>query len=494
MSGTAQCIESFADKRVLVIGDVMLDRYLQGRAERIAQEAPVPVVDIAAVREAPGAAGNVAMNLRALGASVRLVGAIGNDPDGSRLRQIIEATGIEFRAARVRRTLTKTRVCAGDQVLLRFDEGRAATLSANACDSMIAAIEEAWDSADAVVISDYNYGAVPSDVLNCIAACQKRRRLPIAVDARDLLRYRALRPAVVKPDFGQAWAMLGEREVPANRISAIESRVGDLAAATNAEVLCVTLDCDGSLVYERGVSPLRIPVPGGGAAHTNGAGDTYLAAFALAQCAGVGSAEAARVAGAAAAVVVRSPGTATCTAAQLAAEMGTAPGRVLDMAGLQRFVETARQTGKRIVFTNGVFDVLHSGHVTYLQEAASLGDLLIVGVNNDDGVRRLKGPERPLNPLQERLAVLAGLTSVAAVVAFGEDTPERLIRCIRPDVFVKGGDYHRSNLKEAGLVESLGGTVVLAGYVPGRSTTGLIRRARSENGHGPQLETTEVTR
>lgn len=488
------CIESFAQKRVLVIGDVMLDRYLQGRTGRIAQEAPVPVVDVAAGREAPGGAGNVAMNLRALGAQVRLVGAVGDDGDGLRVVQLLEDAGIQFRAARAERTLTKTRVCAGDQVLLRFDEGGATSLASPEEDAMTASIEQAWRESDAVVISDYRYGAVCERVLRCIASCQQGRPLPVAVDARDLSRYRSLRPAVVKPDFAQAWAMLGEWGQPAHRTSAIEARLGDLAEATNAEVLCVTLDCDGSVVYERGAKPIRVPVQGSSAAHTNGAGDTYLAAFALAYACGASTPEAARVAAAAAAVVVRSPGTATCTAAQLGAEMNLAPGGVLDAAGLERFVEVARRNGQRIVFTNGVFDVLHSGHVTYLREAAALGDLLVVGVNDDASVRRLKGPERPLNPLHERLAVLAGLASVAGVVAFGEDTPERLIRSIRPDVFVKGGDYHRSQLKEAGLVEALGGTVVLAGYVPGRSTTGLISRARSEKARNAGLEPTEVPR
>jgi D-beta-D-heptose 7-phosphate kinase/D-beta-D-heptose 1-phosphate adenosyltransferase len=239
----------------------------------------------------------------------------------------------------------------------------------------------------------------------------------------------------------------------------------------------VTLDCDGSLVLERdgGVQSertVRMRHP-----HVNGAGDTYIAAFTLATAAGCPTPLCARIASAAASVVVRVPGTATCTRADLEREL-RGPGILVDDESVRSWVASRRAAGQRIVFTNGVFDVLHRGHAAYLAEAARLGDVLIVGVNDDASVRRLKGPERPLNPVHDRMAVLAALEPVAAVASFGEDTPERLLHLVQPDVFVKGGDYSKSQLKEARLVEALGGEVVIAGYIPGQSTTGIIGRAR----------------
>jgi rfaE bifunctional protein kinase chain/domain/rfaE bifunctional protein nucleotidyltransferase chain/domain len=483
MTATEQAalVASFAGRRVLVVGDIMLDRYLAGDTSRIAQEAPVPVVAVSDVTEHPGAAGNVAANAAAMGASVCLVGLLGDDDDGARLRSMLRTAGVTLHAVPAPRTLAKTRVTANGQVLLRFDEGTRVEPGDEAISELSEALRNAWSDCEVVIISDYNYGAVPDRLLSAIAILQTQQPRPLAVDARDLPRFRPLRPSVVKPDFGQAWSMLGQGGgTPEPRASAIEAGAGCLLEATGAEIVCVTLDRDGAVILSRNSPPERVPASSPTVAYTNGAGDTFLAAFALSLASGATESVAGAVSAAAASVAVRSPGTKVCSAFELANELAPAAAESLTGPGLAAFVSTARAAGRRIVFTNGVFDVLHRGHVEYLEQAASLGDVMVVAVNDDDSVRRLKGPERPLNNVTDRMAVLRALSCVDAVISFHEDTPDRLIRLVRPDVYVKGGDYHRETLRETAIVEAFGGEVVIAGYVPGRSTTELIARAQRE--------------
>ena len=477
----APLVASFRERRLLVIGDIMLDRYVAGDTFRIAQEAPVPVVAVSETTEHPGAAGNVAANAAAMGASVCLVGLLGEDGEGQRLHSMLAALGVTVRSVSAPRTLTKTRVTAAGQVLLRFDEGARTEPNDEAIAQLAAAVEEAWTDCDSVIISDYNYGAVPAGLLETIESLHARRPRSIAVDARDLLRFRKFKPSVVKPDFGQAWAMLGKNgRRPGRRAAAIEANADRLFEATGAEIVCVTLDRDGAVIMSRNTPAEHVVASSPEVAYANGAGDTFLSAFSLALASGASPSDAGRVAAAASAVAVRSPGTKVCSARELTRELGPTGGECLTGPNLAAFVGSARSAGKRIVFTNGVFDVLHRGHVEYLEQAARLGDLLVVAVNDDDSVRRLKGSERPLNNVADRMAVLGALGCVDAVVSFHEDTPERLIRLVRPDVYVKGGDYHRETLRETAIVEALGGEVVIGGYVPGRSTTELIARAQQE--------------
>ena len=475
-----RAINRFQSTRVLVIGDLMLDRYLHGETNRIAQEAPVPVVALEGCREFPGGAANVAANARALGAEVTLVGLLGSDEQGSRLHDLLEATGIEVAAVRSRQTLTKTRVCAGDQVLVRYDEGGREELDCTRAAELAAAVRDAWHSADIVIISDYAYGAVPDGLLSVLSELRAESPARLAVDARDLTRFAALGPDVAKPDFRQACALAGCPPPQNSRAETLRRHASLVLDATGAATLCITLDCDGALICGESGQVEHVPAGHTGAAFSNGAGDTFLTAFALAQQSGLDARKAGEVASAAAAVVVKTPGTAICTNEALTARYTPSPPKVLTDVGLAAFVQKARARGRKIVFTNGVFDILHRGHTDYLAEAAALGDVLVVGLNDDDSVRRLKGPERPINALDERAALLAALGCVDAVVPFAEDTPERLIRIARPDVYVKGGDYDRARLREAALVESLGGSVVIAGYVPGKSTTQLIARTREE--------------
>lgn len=472
-------VRRFEGLRVLVVGDLMLDRYLHGETTRIAQEAPVPVVALNDCREYPGGAANVAANARALGAEVTLLGQVADDEHGNRLRHLLEVQGIKVHTTRAGQTLTKTRVCASDQVLLRYDSGGREDLDGAGIARLAGSLRSSWPSADIVVISDYAYGTLADGLLPVITELRAAHPVLLAVDARDLLRYAFLQPDIVKPDANQAFKLASAQTPREHRAETVRDLAPIILSRAGAKTACITLDCDGALVCTETGCIEHVPAGArAGLAFPNGAGDTFLTAFAMATSCGLTPGAAAEVASAAAAVVVRTPGTAACTSQALTRALAPRTSKVLTPVGLAALAAAARRDGRRLVFTNGVFDILHSGHTEYLAEAAALGDLLIVGLNDDEGVRRLKGPDRPVNPLRDRAAVLASLACVHAVVPFAEDTPERLIRIARPDVYVKGGDYTPERLPETKLVESLGGRVVIAGYVPGRSTTALIAQTR----------------
>jgi D-beta-D-heptose 7-phosphate kinase / D-beta-D-heptose 1-phosphate adenosyltransferase len=302
----------------------------------------------------------------------------------------------------------------------------------------------------------------------------------VVVDAKDVGAYRRVGITAAKPNYGQVARLLGR--FPASgrhRVTDVTSTTENLHAATGAQVVAVTLDRDGAVVLERGRPPHRTFAAGAPDSRAAGAGDSYVSALALALASGAHVPAAAEIAAATAAVVVSKAATATCSAAELRASLSLASHKCLrDRTALRRSVEALRREGKRLVFTNGCFDLLHRGHTTYLNRAKLLGDVLIVGVNTDAGVARLKGPQRPVNPLDDRMEVLAGLSSVDLVVSFDEDTPERLIELIQPDVFVKGGDYSVEMLPEARAVEAHGGAVAILDYVEDTSTTGILERVR----------------
>jgi D-beta-D-heptose 7-phosphate kinase/D-beta-D-heptose 1-phosphate adenosyltransferase len=282
----------------------------------------------------------------------------------------------------------------------------------------------------------------------------------------------------VKPNFRQALGLLGASDRGGPRPELIAAEGERILAETGARIAAVTLDSEGALVLERGRDPYRTYARREADSRSMGAGDTFAAALALALAAGADTPGAAELASAAAGVVVAKEATACCASDELLAAM-TGEGKVIaDRDRLAAVLARHREEGRRVVFTNGCFDLLHRGHVTYLSRAKTLGDVLVVGLNSDDSVARLKGPDRPLNPLADRAHVLAALSCVDLVAPFSEPTPERLLETVRPDVFVKGGDYTRAMLPEAPLVERLGGRVELLPYVEDRSTTGIIERIR----------------
>lgn len=479
----ARLADAFRGLRVSVFGDPLLDVYLEGRCERLCREAPIPVVQVDVVRDAPGGAANVAANAAALGARVRLIGLIGDDAEGARLRAALErldvATGDIVTTPR-RRTVAKHRLVEDGQILARFDHG-GPDVAPPLSDALVCErVRRALDDSDVVIVSDYGYGSVSSAALGALAQRPKRARVQLVADGHDLRRLAPLAPTAVKPSYDEIARLLGGQapSTSAGRVEWVGAHADAILQTTAARIAAVTLDRDGALVLERGRAPYRTYSRPARASRATGGGDTFVAALALALAAGADTPEAAEIASAAAAVVVRQDGTAACTAHELRELIAGNEKRVADAPGLRTIVAQARARGSRIVFTNGCFDILHRGHVTLLNRAKGLGDVLVVGVNSDASVRRVKGASRPINSLDDRLKVLAALSYVDYVVAFDADSPRDLIGEVRPDIYVKGGDYTRETLPETSLVESLGGAVCILPFVQDRSTSNLIARIR----------------
>jgi len=462
---------------VVVIGDFLLDTWWEGRSERLSREAPVPVVEVENRREAPGGAGNTAVNLAALGAGVRAVGLVGTDPAGRRLRGLLATAGVDvdllIPVARAQ-TPQKTRIVSAGRVLVRADQGGFAAdprLSRLLAD----AAARARDGADAEVISDYDSGLLDDSVVHALGRPQHRPALTV-VDAHDVAKWSPLCPHLVTPNAAEAVRLLGERPVGGDRAAAFAGAGAELLRRSGAESVIVTLDRDGSILLT-GTEPahrtLALPAAEDRAA---GAGDTYVAALTMARLVGLPLEAACDLAQRAADVVVRRQGTSVCTLDDLALEAGRASGHALTADGLDRLLAADRAAGRRVVLTNGCFDVLHRGHVTYLDQARRLGDVLVVAVNGDESTRRLKGPGRPVNSIEDRMSLLTALACVDYVVAFDTDTPIPLIRRLRPEIYAKGGDYTPEMLEESSVVRSYGGEVHILDYVAARSTTALVHK------------------
>ncbi|HET7829194.1 MAG TPA: D-glycero-beta-D-manno-heptose 1-phosphate adenylyltransferase [Candidatus Limnocylindrales bacterium] len=488
VDGRSTLLDRFASLRVLVVGEAILDGYLDGVAGRISREAPVPIVELNSRSDVPGGAANTAHNLAALGARVRFLSVVGEDEEGERLLDALRVADVDVAAvARVpgRRTLAKQRISAGGQMLLRFDTGSTDPIDAAYEDRLIGDVLEAWPAIDAVVISDYGYGVVSDRLLAVLGERQRHDPRVVVADARDLRRYRPAGVTAVKPNFGEACRLLGEPEERGSRPRAAQAGMAGerLLERTGARIVALTVDQDGAFVFERGAPPYRTYATPHPSSRAAGAGDTFVSAFALAIAAEASAPAAAELASAAAGVVVRRNGTSTCSLAELRDALAADAGkRVSPGPALEARLAAWRDEDRRIVFTNGVFDILHRGHVAYLARAKGLGDVLVVAVNTDASVHRLKGPSRPINGLDDRIAVLEALSPVDLVVPFDEDTPERLIEQVRPHVFVKGGDYRRETLPEVGLVERLGGSVRILPFTEDRSTSGVIERVREAYG------------
>ncbi len=476
-----ELIDAFAGLGVVVVGDAMLDSYLEGASSRLSAEAPVPIVAVSARRDVPGGAANTAANVRALGAHVTLLSVVGDDTEAAVLRTALAERGVATEgvvAEPGRRTQAKNRVLAASQMLVRFDQGSTGAAGAAAEAEIVDRLASAWASADAVIVSDYGYGTVGPRVVAALRELQATEPRVVVVDSKDLHAFRDVGVTAVKPNYGQALELLDAADGRAPRTELIAAEGERVLDVTGSQIAAVTLDSEGALVLERGRPAYRTYARRNPDSRAMGAGDTFASAFALALAAGAHTPAAAELASAAAGIVVAESGTTLCSADDLR-EHVTGEGKVVaDRGRLGAALAAYRERGRRIVLTNGCFDILHRGHITYLSRAKTLGDVLVVGLNSDESVVRLKGPGRPINTLDDRAQVLAALSCVDHIVAFDEDTPVELVRDVRPDVFVKGGDYTREMLPEAPVVEALGGTVHLLPYVEDRSTTGIIERIR----------------
>jgi D-beta-D-heptose 7-phosphate kinase/D-beta-D-heptose 1-phosphate adenosyltransferase len=475
----------------------MLDSYLHGTTDRLCREAPVPVVTLQERENTPGGAANTAVNVRSLGGNVAFISVIGDDKEGSWLQRALKecdvATG-HLLLHPSRRTLTKVRVMAGSQIMLRLDQGSTAAIDEATEQKVIDRLTVLYPWCDALIVSDYDYGILTPQIIQAIVRLQARSPCLLAVDSKKLPAYRHAGVTVVKPNYREGAKLLGIDQSRSNgRVEQVASFEREILERTGAEIAAVTLDSEGALIFERSSPPYRTyaqPHPDSQAA---GAGDTFMAALAMALAAGAQTPAAAELASSAAGVVVAKDGTTACSVEELRGTICAGDKYMTDLDALAARVHFYRKQNKRLVFTNGCFDILHRGHITYLNRAKTLGDVLIVGLNSDDSVKRLKGPQRPVNTLEDRAQVLAALSCIDHIVPFTEDTPSRLIELIRPQVFAKGGDYTRDTLPEAPLMESLGGEVQILPYLEDFSTTGIIERIHQAYNWSTNGRVLEVT-
>ncbi|HEX4871813.1 MAG TPA: bifunctional D-glycero-beta-D-manno-heptose-7-phosphate kinase/D-glycero-beta-D-manno-heptose 1-phosphate adenylyltransferase HldE [Nevskiaceae bacterium] len=476
MNPAAPPLPDFRRARVLVVGDVMLDRYWSGPTQRISPEAPVPVVQVRGEEARPGGAANVALNLRALGCEVHLVGVVGRDEAAAQLRQRLEAAGVALSLIETGRapTITKLRVLSRHHQVLRLDfEQRLDAPGVVDPAALLAAAARGLEQADVLLLSDYGKGTL-ADPPALIAAA-RQRGCPVLIDPKGSDYQRYAGATLLTPNVPELEAVVGACADEAELVSRGEALRRQLGLAA----LLVTRSEKGMSLLREAQPPLHLPTLAREVYDVTGAGDTVIATLAAALAAGSPLEQAVWLANAAAGVVVGKVGTATVSPAELAATLQPGPSGLMDEPALLSWRERQRHHGRRVVMTNGCFDLLHVGHLRYLQAARALGDALVVALNDDASVRRLKGESRPLNPLAARAELLAGLACVDAVVAFAEDTPARLIAAVLPDVLVKGGDYTVAQIAGGEAVRAAGGEVRVLDFHPGHSTTALIERARA---------------
>lgn len=464
----------FDQAPVLVVGDVMLDRYWHGATNRISPEAPVPVVKVEQIEDRPGGAANVALNIAALGAPAWLVGVTGQDEAADSLAERLGAAGVDARFQRLagQPTIVKLRVMSRHQQLLRLDfEEPFATDQA----ALLAEVEGLLERVKVLILSDYGKGALQNHP--ALIAAARARGVPVLADpkGRDFSIYRGA--SLITPNLAEFEAVVGrcadEAELVAKGL--------ELLAELELGALLVTRGEHGMTLLRQGHPALHLPARAREVFDVTGAGDTVISTLASALAAGEELPQAVALANLAASIVVGKLGTATVSAPELrrAVQREQGAGRgVLSLDQLLPALDDARAHSERIVFTNGCFDILHAGHVAYLEQARALGDRLVVAINDDASVSRLKGPGRPINSVDRRMAVLAGLGAVDWVTCFSEDTPEHLLQRIRPDVLVKGGDYGLDGVVGAEIVQAYGGEVQVLSFVDSCSTTAIVEKIR----------------
>lgn len=466
-------IPHFEQARVLIAGDVMLDRYWYGPCSRVSPEAPVPVVKVEEVEERPGGAANVAVNIATLGGRVRVLGVTGVDEAATALETKLRRLGADCELIRQpgQATITKLRVLSRNQQLLRLDfEDGFPGFEASALEERFAA----WlPETDLAVLSDYQKGALRA-VERCIELAHAAGK-PVLVDpkGREFDRYRGA--TLLTPNLSEFETVVGPCRDEAELVDKGEVLRRNLELAA----LLITRGEQGMTLLRDGAEPLHLAARAREVYDVTGAGDTVIATLAAGLAAGLALPAATVLANLAAGIVVGKLGTASVTVSELRRalyEHDEPPRGMLDERQLLSAVADAKAHGETIVMTNGCFDILHAGHVTYLEQAKRLGNRLIVAVNDDASVRRLKGADRPVNPLEQRMRVLAGLAAVDWVLPFHEDTPERLICAVKPDYLIKGGDNDPAKIPGNRCVWDNGGQVVVMDYIEGCSTTSTIAR------------------
>lgn len=465
----------FQHARLLVIGDVMLDRYWHGEASRVSPEAPVPVVKVGNREDRPGGAGNVALNMAALGSAVRLVGIVGNDETGLELLSRLNAAGVycDFLQSADKPTITKLRVIGQHQQLIRLDfeqEFEAADII-----GLQGKVKSLIGDSQVMVLSDYGKGAL-QETANLIEL-GRSKDIPIIVDPKgtNFEKYRGA--TLLTPNLSEFEAVAGYSNNEEEFVNKGLRLVKDL----NLEAILITRGEHGMTLIRPDSPELHLPARAQEVFDVTGAGDTVISVLAAAMAAGDGLADSTALANLAAGLVVGKLGTAAISGPELRravlVELDSGRG-VMTAEQLRIAVQDAKAHDEKIVFTNGCFDIVHAGHVGYLAKAKQLGDRLIVAINDDESAHRLKGPGRPINPVERRMAVLAGLEAVDWVVSFSEDTPEPLLEFLQPEILVKGGDYTMDEVVGGDYVNSYGGEVRVLEFLDDCSTSAIMEKMK----------------
>ena len=469
---------SFGHKRVLVVGDLMLDRYMSGRVERISPEAPVPILNPQSEEIRAGGAGNVALNLRGLGLEVAIAGFTGEDENRKRLLTVLADRGVDTSAAvslSDRPTVTKTRITAGHQHVLRVDSEDLKDIDAGDRERLFQAVV-AMLPADAVILSDYAKGVLSADMCQRLIAAARESATPVLVDPKGMDFSKYAGATTVTPNLLELSRASGMATT--NDAGLLQAARG-FVESLGLRFLVLTRGPGGITLVGRDTT-IHSPAKVREVFDVSGAGDTVIASIVAGMLGGLDFADMLHMANLAAGYVVGCAGTVAIEKAALMwalrSEDHTAPTTVYELDELLLLVEHWRNQGLRIVFTNGCFDIIHAGHVALFHAAAREGDRLIVGINTDHSVRGLKGEKRPINSEQDRTLVVSAMAAVDAVVLFDEPTPLKLIEALRPDVLVKGADYSKDQVVGGAEVEACGGDVVLVPLVEDKSTSALVSK------------------
>ncbi len=464
-------LNNLSTAKVLVVGDVILDQYWFGEATRISPEAPAPIVNVENMENRLGGAANVAMNVCSLGAAVTLTGMVGNDENGNRLLALLDSTGIDTNILRKEnfKTPAKLRVVSRNQQLLRLDHENHDYKVDNT--DVVELCKQQIPSHETVVISDYDKGAV-TQIQGIIEAARKEKK-QVIVDPKGTCFDKYRNANIITPNYQEFMQAAGPCEGEAE----LEDKAISMCKELNLDALLLTRSERGMSLYVRDQQVRHFPTQAKEVYDVTGAGDTVVGLFASAISANFSLSESVKIANLGAGIAVSKLGTVSVTVEEL--DLGLhAPAvkgkRVADIDELRRSLSVLRSSNEKIVFTNGCFDLIHRGHIACLRDARSRGDCLVVAINDDDSVRNLKGDGRPVCSLHNRIAVLEELSCIDWIIPFSEQTPLALIRELKPDVYIKGGDYEEDELVESELVRSYGGEVILSPYIEGCSTTTII--------------------
>jgi D-beta-D-heptose 7-phosphate kinase/D-beta-D-heptose 1-phosphate adenosyltransferase len=477
-----EALARFVDTKVLVIGDLMIDEYVWGHVNRISPEAPVQVVEAEREEYTLGGAGNVVKNLVSLEARVFVSSVVDPGDTGrlirSSLRELaVDCSGMFEESSKISSRKTRILSLETNQQILRIDHESIHPLSRESEKRMIDYIEGRIESFGAVVISDYLKGVLSDNLVRHIIVRAKEKEVPVVVDPKGSTYDKYRNATLITPNRKEVETVLNTR---IDGSDTLERAGRNLLKKLGTEAVLITLGKDGMALFRKGKKSVHVTARKKEVFDVTGAGDTVISLIGLGIASGLDLMKSIEIANIAAGIVVGKIGTATVTRQEIIDELLQhtvyASNKIVELDTLVKLVEDRRKRGRIIVFTNGCFDILHIGHTSFLQQARQRGDLLIVGLNSDDSVRRLKGPHRPIVPMKERAAILSSLAGVDYITVFDEDTPVRLIRTLKPDVLVKGDDYKIEEVVGKDIVESYGGRVELIKLVRGVSTTSIIER------------------